>query len=337
MAKESNVKLSPVKKIKELVKKISPQKRKGTDSKDSKPAAKRPRSNTTASSGKRPGGPIVVKKVLPARAATARCHRDTNAELEKLREENFSLKITIDDLEQQLADCETEVRNEVVEMMTEQLEESKAWYEGRIESLKEQLKNLQQSSSKQANSDSDAQQRVEELYERIEECEEEMQRMREEHEAEKSAELLNLTNLQVAELEQAEEELRVEREAREKLLSENGTLKHQAEELRVSHDAILAKYNELLVRVKTSDSPDSLGSTDPPAGELSSPNYKKLPRERCSNVASTAASVDIISPKKKGRKWAPGFLRSPAKVAVGQKTNNSRSPLGDVNNNNNID
>jgi hypothetical protein len=194
--------------------------------------------------------------------------------------------------------------------------------------LKQQLKNVHTSTSKQVKSDSDAQSRVNELYERINECEEEMTRMREEYEAEKTEDLLNLTNLQVAELEANalahEDELRAEREEKNKLLAENGALKHQAEEMRASHDALLAKYNELLAE-RERDSPDTFDSIDPePTGELSSPSYHKLPRERCSNVASTSASVDIKSPKTKGKKW--GFLRSPAKVAAGQRDEN-RSPL----------
>jgi predicted nucleic acid-binding Zn-ribbon protein len=66
----------------------------------------------------------VTKKILPARPASGRSQRDVLDEVEKLREENFTLKITVDDLEQQLADCESEVRKEVVEIMTEQLEVS---------------------------------------------------------------------------------------------------------------------------------------------------------------------------------------------------------------------
>jgi chromosome segregation ATPase len=258
--------------------------------------------------------PLVLKKTSSARPASAK-----GAEVEKLREENFSLKITIDDLEQQLAVCEAEVRAEVVELMNEQLQESKEWYEGRIDNLKEQLKHLQATSSKLANNDSDAQKRFGDLYERINECEEEMTRMREEHEAEKAADLLNLTNIHVAEMEQATLAHK----------DEIGTLRHQAEELRASHDAILAKYNALLLSCGERDSSDTFDSVNPDAmDELSSPNFKKLPRERCSDVASTSTSFDIKSPKKKGKGW--GFLRSPAKVAMGDK---SRSPLGNVDDN----
>jgi chromosome segregation ATPase len=311
------VKLSPIKKIKDLVKKFSPQKRKSTADSSLKPVAKRLRSNTTAPSigqNKVSAAPLVLKKTSSARPASAK-----GAEVEKLREENFSLKITIDDLEQQLAVCEAEVRAEVVEMMNEQLQESKEWYEGRIDNLKEQLKHLQATSSKLANNDSDAQKRFGDLYERINECEEEMTRMREEHEAEKAADLLNLTNIHVAEMEQATLAHK----------DEIGTLRHQAEELRASHDAILAKYNALLLSCGERDSSDTFDSVNPDAmDELSSPNFKKLPRERCSDVASTSTSFDIKSPKKKGKGW--GFLRSPAKVAMGDK---SRSPLGNVDDN----
>ena len=316
LAKESNVNLSPIKKVASLVKKFSPQKRKGTAG--SKPAAKRLKSNATALN-KRPDGPVAVKKAS-TRPASAKNKFHGNAEVEQLKEEKFRLQMNIEDLEKQLAECEAEVRAEVVEMMNEQISESKEWYEGRIESLKQQLKSLKASSSKQASNDSEAKKRVDDFFERINECEEEMMRMREEHEAEledKSAELLNVANMHAAEIEQ-----RNLRE--EKLLAENGALRHQAEELRASHDAVLAKYNELLSRVQN-DSPHTSDSVDPPACELASPNFKKLPRERCSDVASTTASVEIKSPKKKG-KW--GFLRSPAKVV-----NLERSPLGDVNTN----
>lgn len=317
LAKESNVKLSPIKKVANLVKKLSPQKRKGTV--DSKPVAKRLRSNTNVPN-KRANGP----KTALTRPASAKNKSDVNAEVEQLKEEKFRLQMNIDDLERQLAECEAEVREEVVEMMNEQISESKEWYESRIENLKQQLRSLKASSSKQASDDSEAKKRVDDLIERINECEEEMMRMREEHQAEleeKSAELLNVASIHAAEIEQRDLK-------EEKLLAENGSLRHQAEELRASHDAILAKYNELLSRIQN-DSPHTTDSVDPPALDLASPTFKKLPRERCSDVASTSAAVEIKSPKKKG-KW--GFLRSPAKV-VNLGDNLKRSPLGDVNTN----
>ena len=67
---------------------------------------------------------------------------------------------------------------------------------------------------------------------------------------------------------------------------------------------------------------------NPSAAE--SPSFRKLPRERVSDVASAAGSVDIISPKKKGGRW--GFMRSPAKVAGDPKGKSpTRSPLGNKN------
>ena len=340
LAKESNVKLSPVKKIKELVKKFSPQKRKGTAS-DSKPAAKRLRTNNTVVPNKRAAGPFVAKNAS-IRPASAKSQRGGNDEIEKLREENFSLGITIDDLEQQLANCEEEIRAEVVAMMNEQLQESKEWYEGRIENLKQQLKNMQATNSKQASNDYDAKKREDDLFERINECEEEMTRMRDEHKEEldeKSAELLNVTNIHAAEMEQASQELHAQREEKEQLLAENGALRHQAKEIQVSHDAILAKYNELLSRMN-SDSPDTFASIDPEPTELASPNphHTKLPRERCSGVASTTAPLDVKTdtPKnKKGNKWRIFSPKSAKKLSpnavVGQKLEKDRSPLGDVN------
>ncbi|KAL3786277.1 hypothetical protein HJC23_005355 [Cyclotella cryptica] len=344
LAKESNVKLSPVKKIANLVHKLSPKKRKGSG--DSKPETKRLRSNTGPKyiERKKPVKEVAIsKKPLPVKAQWNR-----NDELEKLREENFSLKIAIDDLEQQLADCEADVRAEVVEMMNEQLQDSKEWYEGRIDNLKRQLGLLEASNSKQAHHDADSQEKMIELFDRINECEEEMKRMREEHEAEmedKSAELLNMTNMHQAELEQAvlvhQDELRTERSHKERLLEENGVLRHQALELRASHDTILSKYKELLSLYEQSEqkessdiyeSADMEGDPESIPGDESASTFKKLSRDRCSDVASTAASVEIVSPKGKGGKW--GFLRSPAKVALGEKSESaakSRSPLGKLN------
>ena len=349
LAKESNVKLSPVKKITNLVQKLSPKKRKGSD--DSKPEAKRLRSNTgpTYNGSKKPVKEVAISKKPPPNRVV-KVQLDRNDELEKLREENFSLKITIDDLEQQLADCEADVRAEVVEMMNEQLQDSKEWYEGRIDNLKQQLGLLEASNSKQAYNDADAQEKMNDLFDRINECEEEMKRMREEHEAEiedKSAELLNMANMHEAEMEQAilvhQDELRTERAHTEQLLEENGVLRHQAAELRASHDTILSKYNELLSRYQQFEqsfskeshgmyeSVDTEDSESPPS-EQGTSTFKKLPRDRCSDVASIAASVEIVSPKGKGGKW--GFLRSPAKVALGEKSDSaakSRSPLGKLN------
>lgn len=350
LAKESNVKLSPVKKVANLVKKL---KRKGSgDTKDSKPDAKRLRSNTGAinNSTKRPTSTVVVaKKTLPARAAKAQPYAYGNDEVERLKEENFRLQITIDDLEQQLADCEADVRAEVVEMMNEQLQESKEWYEGRIDNLKQQLSMLQASNSKRADNDKDTQERINDFYDRLAECEEEMKRMREEHEAEledKSAEVLNMANVHAAEMEQAvlvhQDELRTERERKDELEQENGALRHQNEELRASHDAILAKYNELLSvyqneqdNLETYGTIDTMDTDEPNDDIIDGPTYKKLPRERGSAVASTDVTVDILSPKKKNGKMF-GFLKSPkgAKVAVKDKSPpKSRSPLGKLNSN----
>ena len=351
---EKKLKTSPVKKLAKIVKKISP-KRKASDlllkkrkMVEPKQEVKRPRSNYNTIQSY--GGKKTSSK--SSQAALAVSGQPACAELEELREDNFSLKITIDDLHQKLVEIEAEVRSEVVDMMNEQLQDNKEWYEKRIANLTKQIYSLQSSNTQQAHQDS--QKYIDDLLERINECEEEMSRMREDHDAEK--EEMALLQLKTANEFESEienivqdhlEELQSEQEKSQRLTEEVGTLRHQSEELRVSHCAILAKYNELLTAQhhapiidngsnNTSDSGKENSSLSAGSSNLKSPTLKKLPRERCSGVASTATCVDIItSPKKKRGGW---FIKSPAKVATGDINTspmnpNGRSPLRNINNN----
>lgn len=352
LAKESKVQLSPIKKLaSKIAKKISPKKRKGGDG-DTKPAAKRPRSNydTTRAGNKKFDGATAAatkEKKHVSRPVTAprndKVDKAIMEELEQLREDNFSLKFSVEDLQKQLAECEADVRQEVVDMMTEQLQESKEWYEKRITNLRQQIVSLQMTNSKKAQLN--AQEHQTDFLERINECEDEMKRMREEHEAElaeKDTALLCVQNEHVAETESAaqdyEEKMELAQAQKKELEAENGMLRHQTEELRVSHDTLLTKYNELLALHQSSQSKkesydtfDTVEKGNPTSANVvkSPASFKRLPRERCSDVASTQATVDIaLSPKKKRTKF--GFLKSPPKVAAGSTNTTSRSPLGKV-------
>ena len=99
--------------------------------------------HTTAGSSPPAGGDIAKKHVPPRKAPTrvpkTRAYTRKSNEVEQLREKNFSLQVTVDDLSKQLAEAETEVRKEVVDTMGEQLQERKDWYEGRIVQLQKQV------------------------------------------------------------------------------------------------------------------------------------------------------------------------------------------------------
>ncbi|KAL3762210.1 hypothetical protein ACHAWU_004748 [Discostella pseudostelligera] len=346
LAEESKVKLtmSPKKVIANIVKKISPKKRKesAVDS-SSIQQSKRLRSGshvgaaapnhshtTTTTTSLNNGQKFARAAWKPPSGAVKDAVHSENADLNNLREENFNLKLIVDDLRRQLFDGENEVREEVVEAMSEQLQESKEWYESRILQLREQIDSLQ--SSKQASMHPNSNEA--DLLERIDECEEEMKRMREEHDI--VVEDLNAAHLQLNnEHEEAianltkefQSELRNEQTKCKRLEAEIGALRHQSRELQVSHDNLLAKYNELL---------DSLPhEKENPSTNMAESPFRKLPRDRASDVASTADCGDINSPKKK-RGW---FTKSPAKVAAGSATKRSpaeplssnRSPLGKIN------
>ncbi|KAL9179778.1 hypothetical protein ACHAXT_007748 [Thalassiosira profunda] len=320
-AKEGKVKLSPKKAVASLVKKMSPKKRKGGEGKASDPAAKRLRSNGSASigvskklAGRKPA-PKPSRAVKSLAKGVAKAGNDHD-ELERLREENFELKVNVDDLGQQLARVEAETRNEVVDMMDAQLQESKSYYEERIAQLKEQIANLQ--STKASDEDNEA-----ELIERIDECEEEMKRMREDHAAE--VEDLTATHLQLNNEHQAamesqrkehKKELRAEQEKGRRLEEEAGALRHRNGELEASHNAVWAKYQALLAAHQASLKEAAKENPAVP----DSPSYHKLSRKRMSNVAvsSPPSGEDIVSPKKKKGGW---FKKSPAKL-------DPRSPLG---------
>ena len=339
-AKESKVKSSksPKKVLAKIVKKISPKKRKIDSS--SNLQAKRLRSNNhnvgTATLGKKfasTSNSAVARKMPPSIKTGA---GNNNDEVEQLREENFELKVTVDDLRQQLEDCENEVREEVVAAMSEQLQDSKVWYEKRITQLQQKINSLHSSRPSMLNGQSDI----------VAECEEEMKRMRESHNAE--VESLEAMHLKVTNehqekidvlLKKHKKELRDEQERSKQLDNEVGVLRHQKSELQVGHDSLLAKYNALLdsSRAESSQMQKEVAAADSVGNDNQnpmSPSLRKLPRERVSDVASTATSVDIISPGKKKRWFASSMVLSPAKVALGgggKKKSPIRSPLGKVN------
>lgn len=352
-AKESKVKVkSPKKALAKIVKKMSPKKRKGgtaNDESSSNPQAKRLRSNSHSSStalGKKfartatAGGGARKPPPFSSQTATA-----GNVDLEQLREENFDLKVTVDDLRQQLEDCENEVREEVVATMSEQLQDTKEWYESRIAQLNEKV-NTQASSN--AVSQLSVQNDNADLQERISECEEEMKRMREDHVSE--VEDLNSKHLQLANehytaienlTAEHKKELRDEQMKTKQLENELGSTRHFLSELQVGHDSLLAKYNALVATTQREASSESLSTQkENPAAAASmhqpeSPSFKRLPRDRVSDVASTTAVVDIASPSK-GKNKIGKWFRSPgakvggkAKSPVGKSP--IRSPLGKVN------
>ena len=345
-----------------IAKKLSPKKRKGGAATESKnPAAKRLRSNSHTSSAsaasslgstKRFGNSATssaARKPPPkfgGRSTQSGTTKGSTQELEQLREENFELKFTVDDLRQQLDDCETTTRNEVVEQMDEQLQDAKIWYENRIAKLQQEV-NLRQSSSKQDGEQEGvavglSSSEAEEMQEQIAECEEEMKRMRDDHEEEVqklSSEHLALVREHQVEIDNLKKEhkkqLAAEQSKAKHLENEVGMLRHQSTELQVSHASLLEKYNALLAVQKeqaTANTASAQQEKENPsvaaaAGE--SPSFRKLPRERVSDVASAAGCVDIVSPSKKKRGW---FVKSPAKVAIGaEKKPPTRSPLGKIN------
>ncbi len=338
LAEESNIKLtmSPKKVIANIVKKISPKKRKESvvDS-STRQQSKRLRSDnhvvalthsriasTTSLDDSQKFAHAAWK---PSSGAAKDSAHSVNADLDKLREENFNLKLIVDDLRRQLFVGENEVREEVVEAMSEQLQESKEWYESRIMQLRERIESLQSSKQPPMN----AQSNEADLLERIDECEEEMKRMREDHDA--VVEDLNAAHLQLNnEHEEAiatltnefKSELRAEQGKCKRLEAEVGALRHQSRELQASHDNLLNKYNELLEFLPHAKENSSTNMKESP--------YRKLPRDRASDVASTAECGDITSPKKKRGGW---FTKSPVKVTAGNASPGiNRSPLGKINN-----
>ena len=329
LAKESNVKLkeevSHVKSLaKKLVQKISPKKRKGAP--ESKPEAKRQRSNThrapfPAHGIKQFGSTNTTSSINTRMHAHASKSVQTGniEQLQQLREERFILNQTVEELEQQLQSCEAEVREEVVATMNEQLEENKDWYESKIVELKEKVNILQTSNTMK-------QRTIDAQNEHINECEEEMKRMRDDYEAhieDLNSNILKLTSDSHAEKETILKSHKKDHDQYRRLEAEAGALRHQTQELRTSHSVLLSKYNDLVASMQQKEkedqsalAPEKENASNTHGHVLPSPSYKKLPRERCSDVASTDCCVDIISsPKKKRGGW---FMRSPAKVGAQQ-------------------
>ena len=329
-----------------IVNNLSPKKRKkAAVESTSNPQAKRLRCNrdtsTIALNKRQKFAPAALKP--PDGSAKAGTRYD-NEQLEILREENFIIKATVDDLRQQLSECENEVREEVVAMMSEQLQESKEWYENRITQLRKQIASVQ--STKPAQTDDESNEA--DLLERIDECEEEMKRMREDHIAEVeelTAMHLQLNNEHQLAMEnlttEHKLELQIEQARSKRLEVELGALRHQSRELQFSHDSLLEKYNDLLNSTQHQEgtSPEHHEKENPSSALASmpeSPSFRKLRRDKVSGVASTATAVDNVSPKMKRTGW---FGKSPVNAATGGGTevypsdnlSTNRSPLGKIN------
>jgi hypothetical protein len=338
--------LKGTKRLAEIVHKFSPKKRKKTTVEPiSNPQAKRLRCKrdtcTIALNKSQKLAPYALKPPDGSAKAGA---RDDNKQLEILREENFIVKATVDDLRQQLAECENEVREEVVAMMSEQLQESKEWYENRIAQLKKLIASVQ--STKPAQTDGESNEA--DLLERIDECEDEMKRMREDHIAE--VEELTATHLQLHNEHQLamenlttehKLELQIEQARSKRLEAELGAFRHQSRELQFSHDSLLAKYNDLLNSTQQQEGTslehhEKENPTSAVASILESPSLRKLRLDKVSAVASTAIAVDSVSPKMKRTGW---FGKSPVNGAAGGEAevypsdnpSSNRSPLGRIN------
>lgn len=332
------------KRLAKIVHKLSPKKRKkATIESTSNPQAKRLRCNSdTSTNALNETQKFASATLKPPDGSAKAGARDDNEQLEILREENFIIKATVDDLRQQLTECENEVREEVVAMMSEQLQESKEWYENRIAQLRKQIYSVQ--STKPALTDDESNEA--DLLERIDECEEEMKRMREDHIAE--VEELTATHLQLNNEHQLavenlttehKLELQIEQARSKRLEVELGALRHQSRELQFSHDSLLTKYNDLLNSTLQQEgtSPEHHEKENPSSAVASmpeSPSFRKLRRDKVSGVASTATAVDNVSPKMKRTGW---FGKSPVNAANGGGTevypsdNLNRSPLGKIN------
>ena len=316
-----------------IVSKLSPKKRKiATADSSSDPETKRLRCNSNSDVEKSTPNPIA---------------RGNNDQLQRLREENIIIKSTIDDLRQQLTECENEVREEVVAMMSEQLQESKDWYENRIMQLKQQLAYIQSTTSAARADGESSNSEITDLFERIDECEDEMKRMREDHIAE--VELLNARIIQLTSdhqfaidnrITEHKLELQLEQTKSKRLESELGALRHQSRELQFSHDNMLAKYNDLVD--STGQCPDKEQIEDinhekeNPSSSVasiqeSSPFIRKFRREKVSGVASTASAVDNLSPKKKMTGWFGKSQLAAGELSPTESTGTNRSPLGKIN------
>lgn len=267
--------------------------------------------------------------------------------MQGLREENVIIKSTVDDLRQQLTECENEVREEVVAMMSEQLQESKDWYENRIMQLKQQLAYIQSTTSAARADGESSNSEITDLFERIDECEDEMKRMREDHIAE--VELLNARIIQLTSdhqfaidnrITEHKLELQLEQTKSKRLESELGALRHQSRELQFSHDNMLAKYNDLVD--STWQCPDKEQIEDinhekeNPSSSVASiqeslPFIRKIRREKVSGVASTASAVDNLSPKKKMTGWFGKSQLAAGELSPTESTGTNRSPLGKIN------
>ena len=235
-------------------------------------------------------------------------------ELDKARLKAFRHQKDTANLQNQLENCERDVREELADETAAQIQYMREQHEQIVKRLKQQVQNASQTPSKSAKKAKidRADQIIEDLMDKIEEGEEEMERMREEHQRN----IFQMEQAHAAELEEKEAEL-------EALSTDH------ARELADREEEIVTVREQLEKDTSLTDDSEEYGSDVSFGNEeeeheinesASTPGLKRLPRGRCSEVAcanfsppkENASSKKSLSLRRRAKK-------SPFKVLSANK------------------
>ena len=298
---------SPPRKIAKLAKKLSPRAALSRRREKKKAAVK----TATETVKEKPKARIVgTKRKLEDEMKGLR------EELDKARLKTSRYQKDANNLQNQLENCETDVREELAEETAAQIKYMREQHEEIVKRLrKQQVQNASQTPSKSAKKAKidRADQIIEDLMDKIEEGEEEMERMREEHQRD----IVQMEQAHAAELEEKEAEL------------EAISTKH-ARELADREEEMVTLREQLDKDTSLTDNSEDYGD-DVSFGDeeeeheinemASTPGLKRLPRGRCSEVACANFSPpkENASTSKKSLSLRRRAKKSPFKVLSANK------------------
>jgi len=316
---------SPPRKLAKLAKKLSPR----------AVLARRREHQAQAKKADLPGGRGIVasskERIEKPKLRLAGSKRKLEDEMKGVREELDTERLNAaryqkeaTKLQNQLASCEAEIRQELAEETAAQIQYTRERHEEIVKRLKQQLQNNSQTPSKSAKKArmDKADQLMDELMDKIEEGEEEMERMQAEHQQQ----IQELAHKHATELAEKEDDIAAlqsnHAEEMERCEKEISALRSELEESGSDDDTSLTEGSEDGSDVDVSfdeDEKENCGNASMVnrGTPSSNPRLKRLPRGRCSEVACANISPpksQSASSTKKQRGMGLGSKKSPFKV-----------------------
>ena len=255
-------------------------------------------------------GPHNEKKRIKIRESKQQLEKEVKklkTSLDEVRSFASELESQKNGLEQKLVSCEAEIRMELVEETSSQIHSMREGYNQIINKLKEEINAVPSpcKSVRKAKRDR-AEELIDELMEKNDECEEEMSRMRISHEEEIDS-LLEDHDKEIIELQNAfREEISKKDKEKEVLKAELGSTLQLADTLKAELEA---KHFEADSDISYDADSDKENMEKIPLSS-STPKLRRLPRQRCSEVACANISPTIVEPLSSTKKQLAKGLRN---------------------------